>query len=558
MFRSRLLTRIAVSFCMFCAFFLAGCGSKNVEDAMAESIATAIDVQVTQARRAGLKRETEFSGRVESGTSVNIYAEVPAKILNVYKNAGEYVQAGELLMEVDDADVQNALASAQAGLSSAQLALEQTKAQQAVSTSGSGYIAKQMSNEKTLTDLIDKYYDTLRSGKQLDNTLDEYTARYWDATSARVKAEKAFDTVKKDMPAASDALYGIDSDGFIAKGVDKAMLRQYVSGTASSAVSLSISEVLQSNPALSTKVNALERQYAAASGALASSIGSETQMKTALETYEKQYDSSASTIDSTIRDITKNYDYYAKTIGVSETLGRSETGALNALTVATMQISCENAQRGVDTATRNLEKCKLYAPVSGTIITKNAVVSNFANSAQPMFVIAADDTAPQIAFNLSEAGAEALTVGSTVTVVLNGTEYTATITEIANAATTGSGLYAAKAVLPADAGIERTGAVVTVRAATAQTDNAVILPLSYIQYDGNQAYVLLYENGKAVRRDLTLGMTTHEEAEITHGLSENDKVITTWHPELKDGSAVSCAALPSPNTPDESTIEVVE
>ncbi len=555
MLRSRLLTRTVVCLCVLCAFFLTACGDKTATDAMAETTSTAIDVQVTQARRAGLKRETEFSGRIESGTSVNLYAEVPAKILNVYKNAGEYVQAGELLMEVDATDVQNALASAQAGLSSAQLALEQTKTQQTISTSGSGYIAKQMSNEKTLTDLVDKYYDTMRSGRQLENTLDEYTARLWDATSARVKAESAYKAADKAVTDSSGNLTArIQS---INPQITQKAVVGYLKGTAVTYDVYVIEEALKNDALLRLDVSALKTNYTTASGAYTAAVGAETQMKTALETYEKQYDTSASTIDSSIRDITKNYDYYAKTIGVSETLGRSETGALNALTLSTLQLSCDNAQRGVETAERNLEKCKLVAPVSGTIITKNAVVSNFANSAQPMFVIAADDTAPQVAFNISESGADALTIGSPVAVTINGAEYTATVTEIANAATTGSGLYAAKAVLPADAGIERTGAVVTVRAATAQTDDAVILPLSYIQYEGNQAYVLLYKDGVAVRRDVTLGMTTHEEAEITRGLSENDNVITTWHPELKDGSSVACASL-QPAAPAADTIEVVE
>lgn len=557
MFRSRFLIRSIAFVLALSALLLSGCGSQTAEETMADAALNTIDVQVTQARRANLKRETEFSGRVESGTSVNLYAEVPAKILNVYKNAGEYVQAGELLMEVDDTDVQTALATAEAGLASAKLSLEQTKAQQAISASGSGYIAKQLSNEKTLTDLVDKYYDTLRSGRQLENTLDEYTARLWEATSARVKAQTAFTAAQKAVTDSSGKLTArikaLDSK------VTQSMVVAYMQGTAATYDTYVIEEALKKDSLLQMDFAALKGKYTSASSALASATGAEAQMKTALETYEKQYDTSASTIDSSIRDITKNYDYYAKTIGVSETLGRSETNALSALTLATMQLSCDSAQRGVDTATRNLEKCKLLAPVSGTITTKNAVVSNFASSAVPMFVIAADDTAPQISFNISESGADALSIGSTVTVILGGIEYTATITEIANAATTGSGLYAAKAVLPADAGVERSGAVVTVRAATAQADNAVILPLTHIQYDGNQPYVLLYENGTAVRRDIALGMMTHDEAEITRGLSETDHVITTWHPELKDGSAVSCAALqPAASTPAADAIEVVE
>ncbi len=522
------------------------CGCADPAADAQDAAQEAIEVRIAYPERMDLSRETEFVGRVESGTSVNIFAEVPAKILHTYKHIGEYVAEGELLMEVDDTDMQNALLSAQSALTAANLSYQQTQATQAISTSGSAYITKQLTNGKTLDDLVDKYYETLRSGRQLDNTLDDYYIALHDAQSAKKKAQDAFAPISAETAAKAGKWYqekdgairifdGISSDGFLS----------FIKGEASPQMELEINNVLTSYPNLSEEIYQQRVKYTTASGAMLSTASAEGQAKAALEAYEKQYDSSSSTIDSSIRSITKNYDYYAKTYNIADTLGTAETQALNGITLATLRLSCENAQRSVESAQSKVDKCKLYAPVSGTITAKNAVESNFANSATPMYVIAADKSAPVIAFNVSEDGADALGVGSKLTVIANGEAYEASVTEMSNTTNAGSGLYAAKASLPLDAGLERTGTVVKVRVSTAHAENVLALPLDYIEYDENQPYVLVYRDGTAVRCDLELGMSTRDSVEIVNGISLTDAVITTWHPELRNGSLVSCPALSS-------------
>ncbi len=540
-----------------------GCSPASPADAAADdAAANAIEVQIAYPSRMDLERSTEFVGRVESGISVSVYSEVPAKILNTYKNSGEYVFEGELLMEVDDTDMRTALAGAQSALAAAQLGYQQAQTTQAISTSGSGYQTKQLSNSKSLSDLLDKYYETLRSGRQLNDTLDSYTAALWDATSSKNKAQAAFASVEAETVskvaiwANNPVLAGVGSDGLI----------NYIKKTSSPEISLIISSALKSDTSLSQEVYDQQIKYTNAAGAVSATATAEKTAQSALDAYEKQYDTSASTIDSSIRSITKNYDYYAQTYSIADGLGTAETQALNGISLATLKLSCDNAQRSVDTAQRNLEKCKVYAPVSGTITSKNAVASNYASAAASMYVIAADDTAPVISFSVSEDGANALSIGSPLTVIANGQSYEAQLTEIANSTSAGSGLYAAKASLPVNAGLERTGMVVKVRAATAQAKNVLTLPLDYVQYDGDQPYVLAYQDGTAVRCDLTLGMSTRSEVEVIDGITASDAIITTWHPELRNGSIVRCDALQASGTevkaPDftspADTIEVIE
>jgi multidrug efflux pump subunit AcrA (membrane-fusion protein) len=132
-------------------------------------------------------------------------------------------------------------------------------------------------------------------------------------------------------------------------------------------------------------------------------------------------------------------------------------------------------------------------------------------------------------------------VGSPVTVVYNGQEFSAQITELANTANPQTGLYAAKAQTDEPLGTSRSGGVVKVKASTAKAEDAMLLSLDLLEYDGNQPFVYVYRDGKAVRTDVTTGISSAEEIVILSGLTKEDQIITTWHPDLKDGAAVTMA-----------------
>ena len=146
-----------------------------------------------------------------------------------------------------------------------------------------------------------------------------------------------------------------------------------------------------------------------------------------------------------------------------------------------------------------------------------------------------------ISFNLSEDGANALTVGSPVTVVYGGQEFSAQITELSNVANPQTGLYAAKAQTDEPLGTSRSGGVVKVKASTAKAEDAMLLSLELLEYDGNQPFVYVFREGKAVRVDVVTGISSADDVVILSGLDENDQIITTWHPDLKDGADVTLA-----------------
>ncbi len=208
----------------------------------------------------------------------------------------------------------------------------------------------------------------------------------------------------------------------------------------------------------------------------------------------------------------------------------------------TIQTQVDLAKISYDNAVKALNEAKVYAPVSGVISMKNVAASDRAPPGAPAYVIDQEGAAPMVSFNLSEDGANALTVGSPVTVSYNGQDYPAQITELSNAANPQTGLYAAKAQTEEPLGTSRSGGVVKVKASTAKAENALLLPLELLEYDENQPYVYLFRDGVAVRADVVTGISSAEEVVILSGITAGDQIITTWHPDLRDGAAVALAA----------------
>jgi multidrug resistance efflux pump len=89
------------------------------------------------------------------------------------------------------------------------------------------------------------------------------------------------------------------------------------------------------------------------------------------------------------------------------------------------QSQIDLAKISYDNAMKALNEAKVYAPVSGVVSAKNVSVSDMVSPGAPAYVIDQEGAAPMVSFNLSEDGANALSVGSPVTVVYNGQEFSA-------------------------------------------------------------------------------------------------------------------------------------
>ncbi len=72
-----------------------------------------------------------------------------------------------------------------------------------------------------------------------------------------------------------------------------------------------------------------------------------------------------------------------------------------------------------------------------------------------------------------------------------------------------------------------------------QVDNAVIVPFETIVQEGDQSFVFIAQEGKAIKRPVSVGLLAGEMIEIRSGLAGGESVISTGQSFLEDGSPIS-------------------
>ncbi len=70
-----------------------------------------------------------------------------------------------------------------------------------------------------------------------------------------------------------------------------------------------------------------------------------------------------------------------------------------------------------------------------------------------------------------------------------------------------------------------------------------VLPLNVLYYENGEAFVYVFEGtdgneGLLRKKKVELGLSGEESAEILSGLSDRDKVVSSWNNEMFDGAKV--------------------
>lgn len=89
----------------------------------------------------------------------------------------------------------------------------------------------------------------------------------------------------------------------------------------------------------------------------------------------------------------------------------------------------------------------------------------------------------------------------------------------------------AQAKLPANAAVE-------VQIVAGEKPDALVVPRAALLRDGDRRFVYVYEDGRARRRDVTVGLLGLNEAEVAEGLRENERVILPGATPLSNGLRV--------------------
>lgn len=147
----------------------------------------------------------------------------------------------------------------------------------------------------------------------------------------------------------------------------------------------------------------------------------------------------------------------------------------------------------------------------------------------------------QVLFSATEELVKNLSVGQSIMLEKGKESYPGTITEISSVLLPETGLFPVKAEVENTDFPEGSKAKISLTKDSRTSVNT--LPLNVLYYENGEAFVYVFEGtdgneGLLRKKKVELGLSDEESAEILSGLSNRDKVVSSWNNEMFDGAKV--------------------
>ena len=242
---------------------------------------------------------------------------------------------------------------------------------------------------------------------------------------------------------------------------------------------------------------------------------------------QRQTDAAQATLDLAQARLTNAQNYLAALSG--GTIPADATGA-DMANLRAAQLAVKNAQE-------NLTAAKLYAPISGTVMTLNAKVGDTVSGA----ILTIDDLSQAtIQFYLDSSDWTNVKVGYDVSVTfdaLTGQTFTGKVTQVMPGLVSAQGSSMVEGFAQLIKSVDQIGLPVGVDAnidvISGQATNAVLVPVEALHQLADNSYtVFVMVNGKPTLRSVEVGLKDDTYAEIKSGLNAGD-VVTTGVVETK-------------------------
>ena len=414
------------------------------------------------------------SGTVESADTKTYFSDVTAPIEKINVKVGDKVSSGDVIYTYD----QEALELSE---KTAELAITQAKG--SYSTTAAGTIDAQYAQGMTLQQVNDRLDAITAEVDALNNKITEKTNRMNQTLTDLQKT--AYDINQNGISDSSEGYFESGSTSYIYRNeTDTKKDGEYTEPSES-----------DRQMSLAVQQSILDVQYALSNDP---EIQGWKNQITALQEEQAHLQSAKS----------------AKISGGSVSAAKASMES----TELTQEDTIEKIQEAKD---------GIKSDFNGVVTAINVVEgATVAAGAQTVTVANLDDV--QVTVQISKSDLPKIAIGQDVDITINDKPYTGKVTKISGSATKNT-----NGVAVVDTIIEVTnpdtdiilGVEASNKIHAEKAENTVVLPYEYVQTDSQGDYVYVLEDGVVTRRDVTIGISSSTEAQITEGLSEGEEVI---------------------------------
>jgi HlyD family secretion protein len=231
--------------------------------------------------------------------------------------------------------------------------------------------------------------------------------------------------------------------------------------------------------------------------------------------------------------------------------------ALARVDLNSLQESLSQARAALNQSLELLDKTRIRSPIDGIVIqidvkVGETVIAGTTNIPGSTMMVIADPSASLTEVQVDEADIAMVQLGQSADVYAAAypdTPLSGTVQSIASVARQQPGQaslsFLVKILLDEQQAVEvRPGMSVRADIYTETSEETLSVPVQAVRFDEDleetaegeeeQAFVFVVEDGKAVRRDVGLGISSDEDQEILAGLSEGETVVTGPFRTLRD------------------------
>lgn len=231
-----------------------------------------------------------------------------------------------------------------------------------------------------------------------------------------------------------------------------------------------------------------------------------------------------------------------------------QRGLLATSAFENLRFELDGAQATYDLAALQLSYTEIRAPLEGVIAERFVKLGNTLSPNDKLFRIA--DLTPLVTeVFVPEREMHKLQVRQTASAVVDaaGGVFEAVITRISPVVDSATGTFKVTLEMQDPTAQLKPGMFARINIVHDRRPDVLRVPRSALIEDDGHSRLFVVVAGKAVAREVTLGLTDGGEVEITSGLRTGEPVVVVGQGGLKNGSPVKVIAPPTPAVPSRAT-----
>jgi HlyD family secretion protein len=503
------------------------------------------------------------SGTIAAAQSLDLTFQTSGTVTQVLVKEGDSVQAGQVLAQLDDRDLQVQLASAQAALDSAKTKLTQTKdgnvqpaeiaAQQAAIANAQAQLRSAQAQLEALknptADKISSAEATLRQAEldlqsQKDNSSASKTKAEQDlqkATDDLTKSQSAYATAKQNWQYVQDE--NADPSNPTTTNAQGKKVKNKLNDTQRQQY---YDAYVQAEAALHSAETSVQQAQVTYDNARAAEPNSIQQAEAKLADARTQLAALQNPGKTDIAQKQASVDQAKASLNQAQANLDKLRAPGTPSDVDIQQSSVTQAEQSLKQSQLKLEQATLKAPFDSVVSAVNIVVGGSSSGGSSSSGTSSSSTASSAAISLidrstlhvdlklSENDVAKVALGQKVTLTIDALKdwkADGTVSYIAPSAETSNGVvtYAVRVSFPDSDTRVKVGMTANLSIATAKKDNVLLVPNSALLPKGaGHAVQVPSADGKTTTEvEVQTGLTDGVNTEITSGLKAGDKIVTT-------------------------------